>query len=55
MTKEDLKHFRECRIRHYQNMSKARAMKVMAELSSKKMKSEFKKRINACKKEEFIK
>lgn len=49
------KFLRECRIRHYQNMSETRALDLLDELQTKKAKNEFKKRINACKREQFIK
>lgn len=42
-----------CLFNHYKNMSKKRALKLIDRLN-KKQKESFKKKINHCKKHEFV-
>jgi hypothetical protein len=45
---------KECLRRHYENMDKPRALRVLSELKTKNAKRVFKKRINYAKGYEFI-
>jgi len=48
------KYWRECLIRHYQGMTRLRALKLLGELRTKAAKDKFRNRINKCKQQEFI-
>lgn len=47
------KKMKACLFNHYKNMSKKRALKLIDRLN-KKQKESFKKKINHCKKHEFV-
>lgn len=50
----DEQHRKSCLRRYYENMDKAKALSVLGNLSAKKAKAIFKKRINYAKGYEFI-